>query len=164
MSGEGLARLRDARGTSAPDGSTSAPAGSDDADAGSAIDAPTRATGTSPGHPVGPAADAPTGAGAPGGAPMASGWNAGPPAPPEPQEPGEETPDGAALATVSTRDDEVLVIDEEPRFHLDRCGYLYGRDVIPLPVSEALELGFTGCSWCAPVTALAEQHGADTRR
>jgi hypothetical protein len=84
--------------------------------------------------------------------------------PPAPDEPDEETPDDADLSAVAARDDEVVVIDEEPLFHLDRCGYLYGKEVIPLPVSEAIDLGFTGCSWCAPVTTLAEQTGADSRR
>jgi hypothetical protein len=78
-------------------------------------------------------------------------------------EPEDENPDAASLEVVAVRVDEVLVIDEEPHFHLGRCGYLFGREVIPLPVSEALELGFAGCSWCSPVRALAEQH-ADIRR
>lgn len=79
-------------------------------------------------------------------------------------EPEDETPDAASLDVVVARVDEVLVIDEEPHFHLGRCGYLFGREVIPLPVSEAIELGFAGCSWCSPVRSLAEQHGADSRR
>ena len=72
--------------------------------------------------------------------------------------------DAAALGRVSSLDDEVVVIDEEPRFHLGRCSYLYGRETIPLPVSEAVELGFTGCAWCGPVQALSEQRGVDSRR
>jgi hypothetical protein len=83
--------------------------------------------------------------------------------PPRAPQPEDENPDQATLDAVVTRVDEVLVIDEEPHFHLGRCGYLFGREVIPLPVSEALELGFAGCSWCEPVRGLAEQH-ADSRR
>lgn len=78
--------------------------------------------------------------------------------------PAEESTDPRQVDIVSGLDIEVLVIDEEPLFHLGRCAYLTSRDVIPLPVSEAIDLGFAGCSWCSPVTALAEQHGADTRR
>jgi hypothetical protein len=32
--------------------------------------------------------------------------------------------------------------------------------VIPLPVREAVELGFTPCGWCAPDRTLAERHPA----
>jgi hypothetical protein len=90
----------------------------------------------------------------------------GPPPPPPPPaaEPGEEQVDDSTREAVARLDDEVLVIDEEPLFHLGRCRYLYGREVIGLPASEALELGFGGCSWCTPVAALSEQRGADTRR
>lgn len=100
----------------------------------------------------------------PPGAPPFPPPGAAPPPPPAAEEPDEEQPDAAAVEAVSTLDDEVLVIDEQPRFHLGRCSYLYGREVVPLPVGEALELGFTGCSWCRPVRALAEQHSADSRR
>jgi len=72
--------------------------------------------------------------------------------------------DDTALQAVAGLDDEVLVIDEEPLFHLGRCSYLYGREVIPLPASEAVELGFTGCSWCTPVAALTGPRSADSRR
>ncbi len=115
--------------------------------------APSAPAGRS-GGPGGPGNGVPAGNG---GAPP----RGGPPA--RAPEPEDENPDAASLEIVAIRVDEVLVIDEEPHFHLGRCGYLFGREVIPLPVSEALELGFGGCSWCAPVRTLAEQH-ADSRR
>ena len=77
-----------------------------------------------------------------------------------PPEPGEEKSDAAALATVSTLGDEVLVIDERPRFHLSGCRVLAGNDTIPLPAKEALEYGFSPCSVCSPVRVLASRNRA----
>ena len=48
----------------------------------------------------------------------------------------------------------VLVIDGRPRYHLPGCVHLLGREGEPLPVSEAVELGFTPCSLCEPDSAL----------
>jgi len=107
--------------------------------------------GQAPGRP--PAGPPP--GGPPGGAP---------PPPPPASQPEEEAVDDTAREAVAGLDDEVLVIDEEPLFHLGRCSYLYGREVIPLPVSEAVELGFTGCSWCTPVASLSGPRSADSRR
>lgn len=126
---------------------TRAPSGSTDATAAGAPGAP-------------PPAQQPAGASGP----ARQGPPPPPPPPPPATEPDEEQIDDAAREAVGRLDDEVLVIDEEPLFHLGRCRYLYGREVIPLPASEALELGFSGCSWCTPVAALTEQRGADTRR
>ena len=53
--------------------------------------------------------------------------------------------------------DEVMVVDGRPRYHLSDCRHLLGRDIIPLPVREAREAGFTPCGWCAPDTRLAER-------
>ena len=108
--------------------------------------------------PGGPPPGGPAGGPPPGGAPSA------PPPPPPASQPEEEVVDDAARQAMAEHDDEVLVIDEEPLFHLGRCSYLYGREVIPLPASEAVELGFTGCSWCTPVAALTGPRSADTRR
>jgi hypothetical protein len=55
---------------------------------------------------------------------------------------------------------DVLVIDGRPRYHLAGCVHLLGRDSEPLPVGEAVELGFTPCSLCEPDSALL----ADARR
>ncbi|WP_431943674.1 hypothetical protein [Micromonospora marina] len=49
---------------------------------------------------------------------------------------------------------EVLVIDGRPRFHLPGCPHLVGREDEPLPVAEAVALGFTPCARCAPATTL----------
>jgi hypothetical protein len=77
-----------------------------------------------------------------------------------PPEPGEEKPDAAELATVSAVDDEVLVIDEHPRFHLAGCQVLAGGESIPLPAREAIEFGFSPCSVCSPVRVLASRNRA----
>ncbi|MEU4816398.1 hypothetical protein AB0G03_12155 [Micromonospora aurantiaca] len=50
--------------------------------------------------------------------------------------------------------DEVLVVDGHPRFHLPGCPHLVGREDEPLPVAEAVALGFTPCAHCAAATTL----------
>ncbi|WP_446210645.1 hypothetical protein [Micromonospora sp. IBSANI012] len=65
----------------------------------------------------------------------------------------------ADAAWVARLDTEVRVVDGRPRYHLRSCPHLLGRDDEPLPVSEAVSLGFTPCADCAPDTALL----ADTR-
>ncbi|WP_219417133.1 hypothetical protein [Pseudonocardia nigra] len=82
-----------------------------------------------------------------------------PPAGPE-GDPPEETRDPAAAALVAGLEDEVLVVDEQPRYHIEGCRYLAGKPLIPLPAREAVELGFTPCGWCSPDRALAERHPA----
>lgn len=76
-------------------------------------------------------------------------------------------------AVVDNRDDEVVVVDGRPRFHLAHCDHLRrisaGRpatrpistdpddvtgDREPLPLWEAVELGFTPCARCAPIAGL----------
>lgn len=79
---------------------------------------------------------------------------------PDDQEPGEEATDATDLLVVSDLSVEVLVVDEHPRYHLDRCTWLIGRETIPLPVSEARQLGFTPCARCGPDGTLAERHRA----
>ncbi|WP_422746849.1 hypothetical protein [Micromonospora sp. WMMD1219] len=49
---------------------------------------------------------------------------------------------------------EVLVVDGHPRFHLPDCPHLVGREDEPLPVAEAVALGFTPCAHCAAATTL----------
>ena len=63
-------------------------------------------------------------------------------------------------AIVAQLPDEVVVVDEQPRYHLGSCRSLVSRSVIPLPVREAVELGFTPCGWCVPDRTLAERHPA----
>ena len=53
--------------------------------------------------------------------------------------------------------DEVLVIDEHPRYHLAGCVHLTGRTTIPLPLDEARTDGFTPCAVCAPDRNLAQR-------
>ncbi|MBO4206965.1 hypothetical protein [Micromonospora echinofusca] len=59
--------------------------------------------------------------------------------------------DATRVARLAT---PVLVVDGRPRYHLTICPHLVGRRTESLPVSEAVELGFTPCAQCAPDTAL----------
>ncbi|WP_214369439.1 hypothetical protein [Pseudonocardia sp. H11422] len=84
--------------------------------------------------------------------------------PPVPNaEPPEEQRDAAAAALVAGLNDEVVVIDELPRYHVPGCRSLPGRPIIPLPVREAVELGFTPCGWCTPDRVLSSRHPAAAR-
>ena len=65
--------------------------------------------------------------------------------------------DAARVARMST---DVLVIDGRPRYHVAGCVHLLGRPFEPLPVGEAVDLGFTPCGLCEPDSALL----ADARR
>lgn len=124
-----------------------------------------------PGPPAGAAADA-----APGGPPPLRGAEtvAGQPAtastaangpasrvadelPPD-EDPSDEPPaqhtpreDAALIARLPA---EVLVVDGRPRYHVTGCRHLSEREFEPLPVAEAVELGFTPCGWCQPDTVL----------
>ena len=60
----------------------------------------------------------------------------------------------AEALRVADLPDEVRVVDGRPRYHLASCPHLVGREHEPLPVAEAVELGFTPCARCAPATAL----------
>ena len=65
--------------------------------------------------------------------------------------------DAARVARMST---DVLVIDGRPRYHVAGCVHLLGRPFEPLPVGEAVDLGFSPCGLCEPDSALL----ADARR
>ncbi|WBB94967.1 hypothetical protein O7543_01190 [Solwaraspora sp. WMMA2080] len=78
----------------------------------------------------------------------------GPPDEPAVEETGET--DHARLAGL---DAEVIVVDGRPRYHLASCLYLVARDGEPLPVREALELGFTPCGLCQPNRTLLAESG-----
>ena len=113
-----------------------------------------------------PHADAPAG-GPPRGVPIEAGSPAGrgpalPPLGPDGAPP-EEPRDADAAALVAGVEDEVLVVDELPRYHLAGCRSLAGIPVIPLPAREAVELGFTPCAWCTPDRALSARHRAPAR-
>lgn len=68
------------------------------------------------------------------------------------------------LLVVDLRD-EVLVVDEHPRYHVAGCRVLAGQEAIPLPVDEAKTDGFTPCGSCRPDATLADRvrarRGAD---
>jgi hypothetical protein len=51
-------------------------------------------------------------------------------------------------------DAEVLVVDGRPRYHLASCSHLVGRLTEPIPVNEAVDLGFNPCGLCRPVDHL----------
>lgn len=76
----------------------------------------------------------------------------------EAAEPGEEDTDAADLLVVYELTDQVLVVDEHPRYHLTRCPWPDHARAERLPVREARELGFTPCDRCRPDTALARRH------
>jgi hypothetical protein len=78
-----------------------------------------------------------------------------------PDEPvAQQVPAGDA-ARVARMNNDVLVIDGRPRYHLAGCVHLLGRTSERLPVHEAVELGFTPCGLCEPDSALlAEARGA----
>lgn len=77
-----------------------------------------------------------------------------------PDEPAQQQVSAADAARVGRMTTEVLVVDGRPRYHLPGCVHLLGRESEPLPVTEAVELGFTPCSLCEPDSALL----ADARR
>ncbi|MFC0504513.1 hypothetical protein [Micromonospora costi] len=95
------------------------------------------------------------------------GWRQ-PPAPPADDEPSpsgeaaeayDDEPDAepvtpAEALLVAGLPDEVRVVDGRPRYHRADCAHLVGREHEPLPVAEAVELGFSPCAHCAPATAL----------
>ncbi len=58
------------------------------------------------------------------------------------------------VSRLSGLDNEVLVVDGRPRYHLSGCPHLDEKETQPLPVSEAVELGFTACSLCGAATAI----------
>ncbi|GGM38405.1 hypothetical protein GCM10011608_23820 [Micromonospora sonchi] len=69
----------------------------------------------------------------------------------------EITPD--EMAHLALLPDEVQVVDGRPRYHLAECPHLVGREHEPLPVAEAVELGFTPCAHCTPATILLSRSG-----
>jgi hypothetical protein len=72
---------------------------------------------------------------------------------PSDEPPAQHTPreDAALIARLPA---EVLVVDGRPRYHVTGCRHLSEREYEPLPVAEAVELGFTPCGWCQPDTVL----------
>jgi clumping factor A len=60
----------------------------------------------------------------------------------------------ADAVRVARMDAEVLVVDGRPRYHMADCAHLVGRLTEPIPVNEAVELGFSPCGLCRPVDRL----------
>ena len=80
---------------------------------------------------------------------------------PDPEEePPVEPTETADLMLIAGLADEVLVVDERPRYHLPSCRWLSGRPTIPIPVGESRQLGFTPCAYCSPDRILADRHRA----
>jgi hypothetical protein len=75
----------------------------------------------------------------------------------EPDDPPIEEVEVTDLLMVVDLKDEVLVVDEHPRYHLAGCVYLTGRTTIPVPLDEARTDGFTPCAVCTPDRALAQR-------
>jgi clumping factor A len=61
----------------------------------------------------------------------------------------------ADAVRVARMEAEVLVVDGRPRYHLADCPHLVGKLTEPIPVNEAIELGFSPCGLCRPVDRLA---------
>lgn len=76
------------------------------------------------------------------------------------QEQGGRRGDPAAQGLVAILDQQVLVVDEQPGYHLPGCPVLSGQRVVGLPVKEAIELDFTPCTVCTPLRVLASAEPA----
>jgi len=70
-------------------------------------------------------------------------------------EPAEEEVEVTDLLLVIDLTDEVVVVDEHPRYHLAGCSQTAGAEEIPLPLVEARQDGFTACGVCCPDQHLA---------
>jgi hypothetical protein len=81
---------------------------------------------------------------------------AGAPAGGDAEDPPVEEVEVSDLLLVVDLHDEVLVVDEHPRYHVAGCTWLAGREAVPLPVDEARTDGFTPCGVCTPDRSLAE--------
>ncbi|WP_326951868.1 hypothetical protein [Amycolatopsis sp. NBC_01286] len=77
---------------------------------------------------------------------------------PDDAEPGEESTSDADIALLADLEDEVVVVDEHPRYHVRGCTWVGARDTIPIGIGEARQLGFTPCARCAPDATLVAAH------
>jgi hypothetical protein len=90
-----------------------------------------------------------------------------PEAPPADEAPGEPRIEQVAVRDalrVAQLDDEVLVVDGHPRYHLAGCPTLAGTGTIPLAVSAARRGGFTPCAMCNPDATLLARSRDRTRQ
>jgi hypothetical protein len=117
------------------------------------LDTPPPATADEPSGPAGRLDAEPSAPAAP--AAGVTGVSSATPA--EPADPPVEEVEVTDLLLVVDLTDEVLVIDEHPRYHLTGCVHVAGRTTIPLPLDEARTDGFTPCAVCAPDSTLAER-------
>jgi len=71
---------------------------------------------------------------------------------PAPADDAEQDPPAADTAAPLSGHGQhsVWVIDGRPRYHLASCDFLLGRADQPIPLSQAVEDGFTPCSRCDP--------------
>jgi len=68
---------------------------------------------------------------------------------------GDDPPVAETDPPLRSRGDEpVWVVDGRPRYHLEACGFLAGRDAEPVPLRQAVEDGFTPCALCDPDSGL----------
>jgi hypothetical protein len=79
-------------------------------------------------------------------------------------EPPVEEVEVTDLLVVLDLTDEVLVIDEHPRYHLAGCPHVNGRGTFAMPMVEARTDGFTPCATCAPDRNLARVERARRAR
>ena len=82
------------------------------------------------------------------------------PSPADLKDPPVEDVEVTDLLLVVDLKDEVLVVDEHPRYHLPGCRFLVGRTAIPLPMDEARVDGFSPCALCTPDRHLADRERA----
>ncbi len=72
-------------------------------------------------------------------------------------EPPVEEVEVTDLLLVVDLKDDVLVVDEHPRYHVEGCRHLAGQETIPIPMDEARTDGFTPCGTCRPDATLADR-------
>ncbi|MGY1856341.1 hypothetical protein [Modestobacter sp. SYSU DS0290] len=75
-------------------------------------------------------------------------------------EPPAEDVEFADLLLIMDLTDEVLVVDEHPRYHVAGCPRLAGVPTIPIPMLQARTDGFTPCGICTPDRAMAQRERA----
>jgi hypothetical protein len=80
--------------------------------------------------------------------------------PPAAGEPPVEEVEVTDLLLVLDLTDEVLVVDEHPRYHLPGCPHTAGVATIGMPLVEARTDGFTPCGTCTPDRTLAGRERA----
>ncbi|WP_369131247.1 hypothetical protein [Modestobacter roseus] len=80
--------------------------------------------------------------------------------PPAAGEPPAEDVEFSDLLLIMDLTDEVLVIDEHPRYHVAGCPRLAGVPTIPIPMLQARTDGFTPCGWCSPDRTMAQRERA----